>query len=450
MDAELAKEKGEPNTNNKNNNNNNNNNTNNNKTNNYNNNTNNNNNNNKDDNDNNKNSRESSLRSLDLDKENPESNLSGSEPDLDASSLGVESDLGSSDRQALSLENLGHPTLAVESSLASLDQHAEQESSESFDQEGEIGTEWDPSLAAWVSGSERDSFGTTKPKKRVTFEEGTSAYNKLSPNNRKEQTNRRQHSSQLEQLEQNKKKNKKNRKSKTTHQEQKAWQEGPSTMQQQPATASREEQDELRPNNTNSLDGEELSLGSLESQTQATTNLLACISPKHNNNSSILGQDLKNKAAWGIMIDTGAAISLAPVSFAPTTELSPLESTFQLRSVTGNLIKAYGRRTVDLRGSQLSFKVSFVIADVQQALLGMDIFMQEQLSLQRGSTNEHWLVNNLGERTQLQQRGHHLFLEACPCDSGLISYMRSSFQEENGSLLDDKNSAQDAASEESL
>ena len=201
---------------------------------------------------------------------------------------------------------------------------------------------------------------------------------------------------------------------------------------------------------TNSLDGEELSLGSLESATQATTNLLACDSPKHNKNTSILGQDLKNKAAWGIMIDTGAAISLAPVSFAPTTELSPLESTLQLRSVTGKAIQAYGRRTVDLIGSQLSFRVSFVIADVEHALLGMDIFMQQGFSLQTSSNNEHWLVNNLGERTQLRQRGHHLFLEACPCDSGLISYKRSSFQEENGSLLDDKNSDQDAAWQEEL
>ena len=468
LDAELSKEKGEPTTNNKNNNNNNNNsegNNNNNTTNTNNNNTtNNNNNDNNDDNDNNKNSRESSLRSLDLDSENPESNLSGSEPDLDASSLGIESGLSSSDQQAWSLDNLGSPTLtvesslrsldqqdAVESSLASLDQYAEEESSDSFDQNGEtIGTAWDPSL-----GMTRDNFGSKKPKKRVTFEEGTlTAYIK------QKQNNRRQHSSQLEQLEHNKKKNKKNRRCKTTqacwtqrpqeHQKQKAWQEGPSTMQQQPATASRGEEDELRPTNNNNLDGEELSLGSLESETQATTNLLACESPKHNKNTSILGQDLKNKAAWRIMIDTNAAISLAPMSFAPTTELSPLESTLQLRSVTGKAIKAYGRRTVDLIGSQLSFRVSFVIADVEHALLGMDIFMQEQLSLQRGSTNEHWLVNNLGERTQLRQRGHHLFLEACPCASGLISYMRSSFQEENGSLLDDKDSAQDAASEEEL
>ena len=345
---------------------------------------------------------------------------------------------------------------AVESSLASLDQHAQEESSDSFDQEGEtIGTEKDPSLTAWASGLDRDSFGQKKPKKRVTFAEGTlAACIKLRQNNRKEQNNRRQHSSQLEQLEHNNETNKKdsladelpeeNDKRTTT---QTCWNQlqQEQKVQQQLATASRGEEDELRPtNNNNNLDGEELSLGSLESETQATTNLLACTSPKHNNNTSTLGQDLKNKAAWGIMIDTGAAISLAPMSFAPTTELSPLESILQLRAVTGKAIKAYGRRTVDLIGSQLSFRMSFVIADVEYALLGMDIFMQQGLSLQTRSNNEHWLVNNLGERTQLRQRGHHLFLEACPCDSGLISYMRSSFPEENG-LLDDKSNDQDAA-----
>ena len=148
------------------------------------------------------------------------------------------------------------------------------------------------------------------------------------------------------------------------------------------------------------------------------------------------------------MIDTGAAISLAPMSFAPGVELSPLEGTLQLRSVTGRAIPAFGRRTISMIGSQLSFRVSFVIADVQHALLGMDIFMQEQLSLQRGSNNDHYLVNLAGEKTQLQQRGHHLYLEACPCEFGLITCMRSSLPEENGSLLDDKGSDQDAASQQ--
>ena len=420
-------------------------------------------NNNNNDNDHNKNSQEPSLNSLDLDDTNPESNS-----DLDASSfgsfspiMGVESSLGSLDQHEadLSFDNLGHQMMTIGSSLGSLDQQ-EEESSDSFDQEGMmIGTSWDPSLAAYDPSLDQHR-DKTKPKKRVTFDEATlTAYNEQRQTNKKQQ-NKGSHpeSSQLEQLEHNKTHNKdsyndsledelpeQDNKSTTT---QACWNElqQEQKMQQQPATAS-EKRLEHRICNNNSLESEDESLGNLESQTQTQQ---ACRSPKHNTNTSSLGIRSKNKAAWGIMIDTGAAISLAPMSFAPETELSPLESTLQLRSVTGKAIPAYGRRVVNMIGSQLSFPISFVIAEVEHALLGMDIFMQEELSLQRGINNEHYLVNKAGERTQLQQRGPHLYIEACPCESGLITCRGSSLPEQNGSLLDDRESAQDAAWQEEL
>ena len=105
---------------------------------------------------------------------------------------------------------------------------------------------------------------------------------------------------------------------------------------------------------------------------------------------------------------------------------------------------------MELRGSQLNLLVSFVIADVQQALLGMDVFMTHKLSLQQGSNNEHWLVNLEGDKTQLQQRGHHLYLDAWPCDFGLVTFMQSSLPKENGSLLQDKGGVQDAALQHDL
>ena len=363
-------------------------------------------------NDHNKNSQESGLNSLDLDNDNPES-----EPDLDRTSsvsftpaMGqVESGLRSLDQQEadLSLDNLGHQLMTIGSSLGSLDQHQQEE------QEGKTA---------------RMSFGKTRPKKRVTFSKATlAAYNE-------------------------KKQNKENRCCKTTlacwnnfqqasHNTQEAWRNEPSKMQQQSATALAKEL-EHRPCNNNSLDREEQTLGHLESQTQTQQ---ACRSPKHNSNTSSLGIGSKNIAAWGIMIDTGAAISLAPMSFAPGVELSPVESTLQLRTVTGKAIAAFGRRTVQLIGSELSFSVSFVIADVEHALIGMDIFMAEQLSMVIGSLNEHYLVNKAGAQTQLQQRGHHLYIEACPCELGLSTCMRSSLPEEIGSLLDDKVRAQEGA-----
>ena len=134
------------------------------------------------------------------------------------------------------------------------------------------------------------------------------------------------------------------------------------------------------------------------------------------------------------------------MSFAPGIELSPVESTLQLRSVTGKAIPAFGRRTVQLVGSELSFSLSFVIADVEHALIGMDIFMAEQLSMIRSSLNEHYLVNKAGAKTQLQQRGLHLYREeACPYELGLSTCMRSGLPEENGSLLDDKDRTQEGS-----
>ena len=145
-------------------------------------------------------------------------------------------------------------------------------------------------------------------------------------------------------------------------------------------------------------------------------------------------------------MDTGAAISLAPRSFAQHIELSPFESTLQLRSVTGEVIQAFGRRTVQLVGSNMSFQVSFVIANVQHALLGMDALMTNQLSLVRNIFNEYYLVNTAGATTQLKTTGQLLYIEACPREFGFSNCRGSSFHNQVvGSLLNDKGRTQEEA-----
>ena len=283
----------------------------------------------------------------------------------------------------------------------------------------------------------RDSFGKAPPKKKkVTFSKETlAAYKAKQQDDNKQNKGSHPGGLQPEQLRHNN--------------QQQSWYNERRRMQQQPAAASVKKL-EHRPCNHYNLDSEEGTLGSLE-QDASTTNLPACRSPKHNNNTSILGQDLKNTAAWGILVDTGAAVSLAPVSFAPETELSPLESTLQLRTVTGKEIKALGRKTVHFVGRELSFDISFVIADVEHALLGLDVFLREQLSMIRGNNGEINLVNTAGAKTQLQHRGHLLYLEACPRDSGFETCKRSSLPKANGSLLNDQNGThQDAALQHEL
>ena len=143
-----------------------------------------------------------------------------------------------------------------------------------------------------------------------------------------------------------------------------------SAQQQQTAEASREEHELWPNNNNNSLGREEQTLGNIQQ---------ACRCPSNMNNNT-LGTIGKNKAAWGILVDTGAAISLAPPGFAQQSELMPVESTLQLRSANGSLIETYGRKLVQLVGSELCLHVNFVIANVGQALIGMDVLQQTNLA----------------------------------------------------------------------
>ena len=74
---------------------------------------------------------------------------------------------------------------------------------------------------------------------------------------------------------------------------------------------------------------------------------------------------------WKILIDTGAELSVAPWDFAAEIQLSPLNQDLQLRAADGREIDIFGLRTVQLLTQGFSFSMSFVIADVQQPLLGL-------------------------------------------------------------------------------
>ena len=149
--------------------------------------------------------------------------------------------------------------------------------------------------------------------------------------------------------------------------------------------------------------------------------LMSSFEQQSQDKSLAMLENLDNSLAaptWALLVDTGAATSVAPQSFAPHLELSPAPSTFQLATATGEAIKIFGLRHVHLQCQDLSFKVSFVIADIVTPFLGMDMFFQHNLSL----TFEHGqglLVNQTGKRTQLQQKGEHLYLVACPFQHGL-------------------------------
>ena len=88
--------------------------------------------------------------------------------------------------------------------------------------------------------------------------------------------------------------------------------------------------------------------------------------------------------------------------------------------------------------------VSFVIANVSQALIGMDILCSNQLSLIQ-SFHGFYLVNSAGALTQLHPRGHLLYLEACPAKFGFSNCRGSNLQPMQASLLNDKGRTQEEA-----
>ena len=323
-------------------------------------------------------SQESRL-SFDLDSADPESI-----PDLDSPSLvSLNSETGFESLNQhgadLCLGTLGETTRTIGFSLENLDQAmTTQESNNSLDQEGKlIGTCWEPSLDWNPSLDTRRDKNQPRntTRKRVSFAQASLAYKK------EMQEQRRQQNSQLEQLEYNKMMHNKTRS--TTKPTQACWNnfQQEQQMQQQPANnwMKKLQHEECTTNNYNLTFGGQ-SLGSLE-QNASTTTCAAWRSPKHQHNINSLGLG----TAWGIMIDTGAAISLAPLDFAQHIELSPVECTLQLATATGTKLQTFGRRMVQLCCSNLCLHVSFVVANVSQALIGMDVLQSNQLSLLRGN-----------------------------------------------------------------
>ena len=107
---------------------------------------------------------------------------------------------------------------------------------------------------------------------------------------------------------------------------------------------------------------------------------------------------------------------MAPRSFVAEIQLSPFEQDdLQLRTATGKAIETFGTRTVQLLSQGFSFTMSFVIADVEQPLLGLGSLLREGFSLHLDSNLGRHL-GNAGDKIQLEQRGLQIYLVACPTE----------------------------------
>ena len=163
-------------------------------------------------------------------------------------------------------------------------------------------------------------------------------------------------------------------------------------------------------------------MGSLQQVAQASKQH-AYPTPQQDTKNS-LGQH-KNIGgdSWAtILVDTGAAISVAPRSFAPGIPLQALERPVELRTATGVRIPIFGKKTMQLLASPLCLEVSFVIAEVTTPILGVDTLLRENLSL-RFEGCQQQLVHASGVFTQLTHEGKLLYLRALPVQVGSPIFM---------------------------
>ena len=161
-----------------------------------------------------------------------------------------------------------------------------------------------------------------------------------------------------------------------------------------------------------------------EEQETHSNNSLGIGKPMTNNNS--LGREEQQTTsrspsqnlgqAWMILVDTGAAISVAPRDFADFIQLSPLEDDLELRTADGRAIETYGIRTVQLLSQGFKITMNFVIGEVEKPLLGLGSLLKENLSLHLDNNLGHHLGNSAGEKIQLKQDGLQLYFVASPAE----------------------------------
>ena len=121
-----------------------------------------------------------------------------------------------------------------------------------------------------------------------------------------------------------------------------------------------------------------------------------------------------------------------------TLSLAQFRQHYSLPQQQAKQLRPMAVRRVHLHTQGLSFEVAFVIADVVTPLLGLDSMLHESLSLHVGQNSKHYLVAPGGERTQLEHKGKHLYLIACPSKLGSSNCILSSLSHVIGFLPSDK------------
>ena len=87
-------------------------------------------------------------------------------------------------------------------------------------------------------------------------------------------------------------------------------------------------------------------------------------------------------SSFSFLVDTGADISVVPLSFITDTSQKPRSRPGQrLRAANGSFIDTFGTKSVNLDLSGFNTRHSFRVARVDQPILGADFFRKHSITI---------------------------------------------------------------------
>ena len=110
------------------------------------------------------------------------------------------------------------------------------------------------------------------------------------------------------------------------------------------------------------------------------------------------------------MVDTGAATSVVPSDYFTYVPLRKPAYPTYLTSVTGAPIQVYGYRDVTLTTGRFSLPMTFTVAEVQTAILGIDALHDTGATLHiQGDYST--VTDGFGNSAYLHHYGSHYYLK---------------------------------------
>eukprot|EP00971_Amphidinium_carterae_P130738 2589785-Amphidinium_carterae.1 len=135
------------------------------------------------------------------------------------------------------------------------------------------------------------------------------------------------------------------------------------------------------------------------------------------------------------MYDSGAAVSVAPPSFAPHEPLQPTTRDQKLQSVTDAEIKihAFKKRTIRSRG--IGLRVNVIICDVSCPIIGNSMMEENQCYADvKPPLHKSWIMSlHSAHGTAMVKIGKHYYIHSLLLD-GFVNKVQLSKSQINASL----------------